>query len=632
MIRVSNAFYGSAQLLLLHRDAGERSTAPTGAKPMPERTPAVAPGGKKAAEKIERSAPVEKQAGTDSPPLADSGAQNGGVDSPVQFWESVARFLATLVIGSSAALAIYEVFSAIAWLHLLHLGSGRRICRWLGLNLGKGHVIVCGVGGTGLQLITQFRRADEWVVAIEKNAEDAFLPKVRSAGALVVLGDAAASISLREAGIRRAKYIIAVCDRDDTNVEIAVRASEILKSLPTSGSLGAECFVHVVDLELTTLFRQHRLLAGGDDRLRVRIFNFFENSARLLFQQDSLEPLNFGASDSRRVHLVIVGFGQMGRSVALQAARLGHYANGKKLRLSVIDKEAGKRKTIFYASYPCFGEICDVEFIESDAQDPSILDKMCEWGKDASFITTYAICFDDDHRSLGFALQLARHLKVVKPIRVRMASASGLASLLKGATEKPAVLTDITPFGLVSDACGIEQVLSASIDLLAQVIHEAYVEKRTQEGRSTMDSSMLPWEQLEQDFVDSNRQQADHIRVKLQAIGCCSSAEPRGEPIDTWDAETEELLAKMEHARWTAERRLSGWKCASAQDGQPEELKARRLSPLLVDWAELDDSKKEWDRETVEEIPRLLAVLNEKIFRQTSFGQKMKARASVTML
>jgi hypothetical protein len=358
-------------------------------------------------------------------------------------------------------------------------------------------------------------------------------------------------------------------------------------------------------------------LAGGDDRLRVRIFNFFENSARLLFQQDSLEPLNFGANDSSRVHLVIVGFGQMGRSVALQAARLGHYANGKKLRLSIIDKEAGKRKTIFYASYPCFGEICEVEFIESDAQDPSILDKMSEWGKDGSFITTYAICFDDDHRSLGFALQLARHLKVVKPIRVRMASASGLASLWKEATEKPAVLTDITPFGLVNDACGIEQVLSARIDLLAQVIHEAYVEERTQEGRSTTDPSMLPWEQLEQDFIASNRQQADHIRVKLQAIGCCSSAEPRGEPIDTWADETKELLAKMEHARWAAERRLAGWKYASAQDGQPEELKARRLSPLLVDWDQLEENEKKWDRETVQKLPGLLDVLNEKIYRQS---------------
>jgi hypothetical protein len=81
--------------------------------------------------------------------------------------------------------------------------------------------------------------------------------------------------------------------------------------------------------------------------------------------------------------------------------------------------------------------------------------------------------------------------------------------------------------------------------------------------------------------------------VKLQAIGCYSSAEPGGESFENWDRETVELLAQMEHARWTAERRLEGWKFASVQDGAPDGLKARKLSPLLIDWDKLDEGTRE---------------------------------------
>jgi len=46
----------------------------------------------------------------------------------------------------------------------------------------------------------------------------------------------------------------------------------------------------------------------------------------------------------RAVHLLVAGFGRMGQSVALHAAKIGHYANGEKLRITVIDKDAGERK------------------------------------------------------------------------------------------------------------------------------------------------------------------------------------------------------------------------------------------------------------------------------------------------
>ena len=42
----------------------------------------------------------------------------------------------------------------------------------------------------------------------------------------------------------------------------------------------------------------------------------------------------------RTVHIVLLGFGRMGRSVAVRAAKIGHFANGRLLRITVVDRQA----------------------------------------------------------------------------------------------------------------------------------------------------------------------------------------------------------------------------------------------------------------------------------------------------
>jgi hypothetical protein len=96
-------------------------------------------------------------------------------DAWVDWSLHIAKFLAPIVIGSTAALTIYEVFSSRVLLRVVHIGSGRRILSALRFRLGEGHVLICGVGGTGLHLIREFRDRGNWVVAIEKNPDNEFV-------------------------------------------------------------------------------------------------------------------------------------------------------------------------------------------------------------------------------------------------------------------------------------------------------------------------------------------------------------------------------------------------------------------------------------------------------------------------
>jgi hypothetical protein len=123
----------------------------------------------------------------------------------------------------------------------------------------------------------------------------------------------------------------------------------------------------------------------------------------------------------------------------------------------------------------------------------------------------------------------------------------------------------------------------------------------------------VPWNQLGAVFVESNRQQADHIMIKLRGIGCYSSP-PKNEPPYRFSEKSEiELLARMEHARWIAERRLAGWMFAPGEKDAKDEK--HKTSPYLVGWDQLDEKVRDYDRDAVLDIPRLLELINEKIYR-----------------
>ena len=93
-------------------------------------------------------------------------------------------------------------------------------------DLPSGHVIVCGMGHVGYRIVRTLMRLGECgtVIArqVSKDWQAAVEPRFR-----VILGDAREDELLREAGIERAKAILAVTDDDLANVAIALDARRL---------------------------------------------------------------------------------------------------------------------------------------------------------------------------------------------------------------------------------------------------------------------------------------------------------------------------------------------------------------------------------------------------------------------
>ncbi len=138
-------------------------------------------------------------------------------------------------------------------------------------------------------------------------------------------------------------------------------------------------------------------------------------------------------------------------------------------------------------------------------------------------------------------------------------------------------------------------------ETIAQGIHDEY--RRNQEQTALEKApSMAAWAELPDTLKNSNLQQADDIIAKVREIGCdVHPVRNRTCRLLTLNPREIELLAEMEHARWNVERLRDGWRWG------PEKDVDRKLSPYLVAWQALPETIKEYDRQAVRAIPKLLA-------------------------
>jgi voltage-gated potassium channel len=91
----------------------------------------------------------------------------------------------------------------------------------------RDHIVVCGLGRVGYQVVRVLLRLGEDVVGVEHNAECEFLDELRQMGVPVLLGDARQAEMLEQARVQDASAIV-VCTEDDlSNLAIALGAREL---------------------------------------------------------------------------------------------------------------------------------------------------------------------------------------------------------------------------------------------------------------------------------------------------------------------------------------------------------------------------------------------------------------------
>jgi len=106
-------------------------------------------------------------------------------------------------------------------------------------------------------------------------------------------------------------------------------------------------FIHIGSLKLCDLLKKRGLLERKSAGFRCRVFNVYENIAREVLRTYPLDWQPIRSDDPRTVHLIVAGLGSIGGCIALQAAKIGHFANGKRLQITVVDRSGRDRRNNF---------------------------------------------------------------------------------------------------------------------------------------------------------------------------------------------------------------------------------------------------------------------------------------------
>jgi hypothetical protein len=140
-------------------------------------------------------------------------------------------------------------------------------------------------------------------------------------------------------------------------------------------------------------------------------------------------------------------------------------------------------------------------------------------------------------------------------------------------------------------------LLSETDDDFAKALHENYCKDQDLEIQKKPNlhrgPAHKPWDLVAEHYRESNRLSADHLEIKLRAVGRILVDKTNATPAPISSSELE-LLAEMEHNRWLAEKSLQGWKYSINRN----DLSLKHNN--IVEYKDLKEGDKKKDRSAVE--------------------------------
>lgn len=110
---------------------------------------------------------------------------------------------------------------------LLDKGSRREAWQVALASTYRDHVIVVGLGRVGMRVVAQLLASGHAPVVIERDLSSPFVERALNLKVPVVVGDASEVVVLRQAGLPRARAVVATIDDDLANIEISLTARSV---------------------------------------------------------------------------------------------------------------------------------------------------------------------------------------------------------------------------------------------------------------------------------------------------------------------------------------------------------------------------------------------------------------------
>lgn len=376
------------------------------------------------------------------------------------------------------------------------------------------------------------------------------------------------------------------------------------------------------------LLRSHSLLhmirLGGfrkeiEEKLEINPFTMEDQWSQIIAMGLDREPLT--KQSEKTVHLAIFGMSEIAEQVAINAAHVCHYPNylqnnhSLRTRITVIDDSAFKKSREWVQRYKnlfdnCYFRFVDTkktpavtntyrpmfrdredfvdiewEFVEASPFDKLVRDKIAKWSTSSSQLLTIVFANDSPDIGLNNALHLPDNIISAQiPVYVYMQSNKAFDQI-KHTSNTP----NIIPFGMADQGYDVNVPIVKMAKNVNFIYDRCYEENdKDWNGRLRFaveideEKKELSWAKKSGVKRMSNIYNAMTIGVKMRSMGFKE---------DDWDQfyeisqEDMEILAEVEHNRWSVEELILGWRpCTDSEQCEveadikmKEELKKRKI-------------------------------------------------------
>jgi hypothetical protein len=514
---------------------------------------------------------------------------------------ALAKFLGTVVAFMIIAQVIFQIFI-----------NQYQIWR---LQHKKNHILILGFQQCGQQFALAALAQGKQVIAIElqiNHQQQAFIMQNNNISLLVA--NPTDKATLLQAAAHQAERIIFTNKNNLLNIQGLKNLQQILQQQATTTK---SAHIQIQDPNLLESLKQDSQFLKQQQNLKLITFNKQRLTARrLLLSQPLYQYADMRGQD--RIRVAIFGYNHQAQQLLLQLASSSYYRDFKVPEITIIDSQAQQRRQQIISRYPGLqdSQICKLTTIDFDINtqtpDAEFLQKL-DQGNSAygQNLTAIILCHEQDNQNITASLQLRIKIQQTRialaPIYVSMTQ--DLDALSINTDQTPNFETVLQHFG--QQTCSWQEIVEASSDKLAKFIHKAY---NARYGNGTK------WQDLTETYREANRGAADHITVKLASLGYFIPQDPSNWSQQVDLTANQELLAKLEHNRWYAERRLNGWQYGPKRDDN------RKIHPCLIPYEQLPETEKQKDRTNIQDLQDFFSS------QQPKPGQQVRKNINIAIL
>jgi len=448
-----------------------------------------------------------------------------------------------------------------------HLNK-RRLLTW------KNHTVIVGLDSFGLKCVEKAIREGQHVLGIDRDPAAIAIATDRFSTSRTIFAHADArdpSTLSRLGSINRASRFV-VIPHDE--IDILDAWLELQESEPSIDSKGVR---HAYFNMRSQLAQEALRQACADNEKLVHIdIQRYCPTTRLIHNAFLRYPIDNNFKVHMSGHKTSIGLyatkDNDNLELALSSiAQIAHFASNQKLQVHLW----GATEDSLPADSP-LSEILDLY-----------------WGN-----TESTSSYQKKMNAFYVVASNARELIVGKKILRELAEEPLSSSVVCLSTFSESLLGHMLPSAIQS-SFSPPWISSSPNDELAKQIHELFRKEYP---------DMPPWSLLPQDKKEDNRSAARHVPVKLRAMGFQFSHNG-GNGIDCPPPSevNMEALASMEHARWSATKRLSGYRLGH------EKSATLRTHPSLIPWKDLSKEEKEKDHIMLKNLPEIISQANLKV-------------------